>query len=226
MRILVVEDDEKLCEAVSCALEQQGYAVDVCHEGDDGLRWMREGIHDLVLLDRMLPVMDGVEVLTRARALGICIPVLFVTALGSINDRVHGLDAGADDYLVKPFAIEELLARVRAMCRRPHDWSTQAVLTYQDLRFDPGTKELTGPLEHCTLSKREGLLMETLIKNPARVLPREMIFSCVWGPDAGVEDGNLDNYIYFLRRRLKQTGSALEIQTVRGIGYKLEKSNV
>ena len=136
MRILLVEDDVKLCEAVAFALNEEGFEVDVCHDGDDGLRWAREGAHDLILLDRMLPVMDGVTVLRKLRSGGIATPVLLVTALGSIGQRVEGLDAGADDYLVKPFAVEELLARVRAMCRRPRRWESSDVTEYGDIVFD------------------------------------------------------------------------------------------
>ena len=123
MRILLVEDDEKLCEAIIFALEREGHIVDACHEGDDGLRWILQQAHDLILLDRMLPVMDGISILKRIRAEGIAIPVVLVTALGSVGERVGGLDAGADDYLVKPFAMDELLARVRAMGRRPRQWA-------------------------------------------------------------------------------------------------------
>lgn len=222
MRILLIEDDEKLCEAETYALTQEGYTVDVCGAGDDGLRWLRERAHDLVLLDRMLPGIDGVSVLRRARAEGISTPVLFVTALGSIAERVEGLDAGADDYLIKPFAIEELLARVRAMCRRPRQWEGEEALRYGDVLFSAVEKTLQGKSGDCSLSKRESDLLEALLKNLGQTMPRNVLLSRVWGPDAGVEDGNLDNYIHFLRRRLKSVGSGLQISTVRGVGYRLE----
>ena len=226
MRILLVEDDVKLCEAVAFALNEEGFEVDVCHDGDDGLRWAREGAHDLILLDRMLPVMDGVTVLRKLRSGGISTPVLLVTALGNIGQRVEGLDAGADDYLVKPFAVEELLARVRAMCRRPSRWESSDVTEYGDVVFDAAKKSLRGSSGGCALSKREAALLETLLKNPGQTLPRAVLLTRVWGPDAGVEDGNLDNYIHFLRRRLRSVGSRILIQTVRGVGYRLEEGDV
>lgn len=226
MRILLIEDDEKLCEAVSFALTADGYTVDACREGDDGLRWMRERAHDLVLLDRMLPKLDGVSLLKKARAEGIGTPVLLVTALGGVGERVEGLDAGADDYLVNPFAIEELRARVRAMCRRPRGWEQSGTLSYAGVDFDPMQKLLRGREGECSLSKRESDLLETFFKNPGQTLPRGVLLARVWGPDAGVEEGNLDNYIHFLRRRLRSVGSGLQIATVRGVGYRLEEDDV
>jgi len=226
VRILVVEDDKNLCQAMEYALKQNGYAVDVCHEGDDGLRWIRENTYDLALLDRMLPQLDGVSLLRRAREGGVSTPVLMITALGGIDERVEGLDAGADDYLVKPFAIEEMLARVRAMCRRPRRWEATEQLRCGDVSFDPAQNRLQGARESCSLSRRESELMEILLKNAGQTLPRGMLLSRVWGPDANVEEGNLDNYIHFLRRRLQSVGSALCIRTVRGVGYRLEGSDV
>ncbi|WP_303841440.1 response regulator transcription factor [Anaerotruncus colihominis] len=219
---MIIEDDEKLCEAMRFALEREGYTVDVCHDGDNGFRWAREQAHDLILLDRMLPSADGVELLKRLRAQGHTAPVLLVTALGGIGQRVEGLDAGADDYLVKPFAVEELLARVRAMQRRPRQWESARVLQVGDAAFDAAQKTLTGPGGGCSLSKREAALMEILLANHGQTLPRSMLLTRVWGPDAEVEDGNLDNYIHFLRRRLKAAGSTVSIRTVRGVGYQLE----
>lgn len=218
----MIEDDQKLCEAVSFQLEQHGFTVDVCNDGDDGLRWIRQQAHDLILLDRMLPTMNGISVLSRMRADGIRTPVLVMTALGTVGQRVEGLDAGADDYLVKPFAIEELLARIRAMCRRPLTWESTEVFQYHDISLDSAEKKMTCSGNTVSLSKREASLMETLLKNPNQTLPRDVLLSRVWGPDAEVEEGNLDNYIHFLRRRLKSVSSSLQIKTVRGVGYRLE----
>lgn len=226
MRILMIEDDDKLCDAVCFQLERKGFTVDVCHDGDDGLRWIRERVHDLILLDRMLPIMDGITVLKKARAEGISTPVLLITALGDVFQRVEGLDAGADDYLVKPFAMEELLARIRAMSRRPHQWEGAKPLEFGDISYEGTEKCLHGVKGDCSLSKREGDLLEMLLKNPNQTLPRTVLLSRVWGPDAGVEEGNLDNYIHFLRRRLKAAGSTLQIKTVRGVGYRLEDADV
>ena len=226
MRILMIEDDEKLCEVVCYHLEREGVTVDVCHDGDDGLRWVRQQAHDLVILDRMLPTLSGTTVLEWMRADGISTPVLIVTALDAVADRVQGLNAGADDYLVKPFDLAELTARVQAMARRPRRWERPGPLRLGDVVFDPGQRILIGTEGECSLSKRESALLESLLRHPGQTFTREVLLSRVWGPDAPVEDGNLDNYVYFVRRRLRQVGSALEVCTVRGVGYRLERGHV
>ena len=226
MRILMVEDDPGLCEAVSFQLEQKGVTVDVCHDGEDGLHWARQQAYDLILLDRMLPGLAGLSVLRSLRQEGIVTPLVLVTALGEVSQRVEGLDAGADDYLVKPFAAEELMARIRAMCRRPRQWESSQIIRLGDVVFDREQKTLEKEGQSCTLSRRESELMEMLLKNPGQILPRGLLLSRVWGPEAEVEEGNLDNYIHFLRRRLRSVGSALEIRTVRGVGYQLEVPHV
>lgn len=226
MRILMVEDDKKLCEAVCYRLEQEGYTVDVCNDGDDGLRWIRQQAHDLILLDRMLPTLSGTTVLERMRSDGITTPVLVVTALDTVHDRVSGLDAGADDYLTKPFAMEELLARIRAMSRRPHQWENLARIRWGDVTLDLNERFLTGAGGVCTLSRREAGLLESFLRNAGQTLPRAVLLARVWGPDAAVEEGNLDNYVYFLRRRLQSVGSRMQIKNVRGVGYLLEEPHV
>ena len=226
MRILMVEDDPGLCEAVSFQLEQKGVTVDVCQDGEDGLHWARQQAYDLILLDRMLPGLDGLSVLRSLRQEGIVTPVVLVTALGEVSQRVEGLDAGADDYLVKPFAAEELMARIRAMSRRPRQWESSQIIRLGDVVFDREQKTLEKEGQSCTLSRRESELMEMLLKNPSQILPRGLLLSRVWGPEAEVEEGNLDNYIHFLRRRLRSVGSTLEIRTVRGLGYQLEVPHV
>jgi|AGTN01.3.fsa_nt_gi Response regulators consisting of a CheY-like receiver domain and a winged-helix DNA-binding domain len=225
MRILVVEDDLALCDALSFHLKHEGYDVDVCHDGEDALTWMLQRAHDLVVLDRMLPGMDGLSALAAARKRGFTTPVLFLTALGELNDRIQGLDAGADDYLTKPFETEELLARIRAMTRRPRQWlddSRQCACA--DLALDTANLQLTGASGTVTLSKRETQLLETLMRSAGQTLPRETIFVRVWGTDADVEDANLDSYIHFLRKRLDAVGSCVKITTVRGVGFRLEES--
>lgn len=226
MRILMIEDDKKLCASVKFQLEKQGYSVDVCHDGEEGLFLMKERAHDCVLLDRMLPSMDGMSVLRESRISGVHTPVILLTALGDLQDRVAGLDMGADDYIVKPFAFEELTARIRSSLRRPLVWSNEHILSYGDLTYDSAQKTLTKQDVSCSLSRREGDLMELFLRNPAQTLPRLLILTRVWGPDAEIEDGNLDNYIYFLRRRLKSLKSILTIKAVRGVGYRLEDTNV
>lgn len=225
MRILLIEDDIALCEAVSFQLQNHGYIVDTCYDGEEGLHFIKQQAYDLVVLDRMLPSLDGITILKSIRTLGIPIPVLMVTALNSIGDRVTGLDAGADDYLVKPFATEELLARIRALSRRPVDWDHADELVIGDTTLDLTNLTLTGPNSTCTLSKKEVQLFETFFKQPNQTLSRTLLLSRVWGPDAPVEDGNLDNYIHFLRRRLRAIGSTLQIKTIRGVGYDLEVPN-
>ncbi|MDO4345281.1 MAG: response regulator transcription factor [Eubacteriales bacterium] len=225
MRILMIEDDEKLCASVKFQLEKQGFSVDVCHDGEEGLFLIKEGAHDLILLDRMLPGIDGIRILQNARNSGVCTPVIMITALGELSDRVLGLDTGADDYIVKPFAFEELTARIRSALRRPLVFHNEHLSTFGDLCYDSMQKLLTCGSISCSLSRREGDLMELFLRNPNQTLPRLLIITRVWGPEADVEDGNLDNYIYFLRRRLKSLKSFLAIKAVRGVGYRLEAPN-
>lgn len=184
---------------------------------------MQEAPFDLVILDRMLPHMNGIEVLKEARSRQIGTPVLMLTALGELNDRLTGLNGGADDYMVKPFAFEELLARIRCLLRRPAVYQDSVKsISLGDVSFVPETRTLSSREKTCTLSSREGELMEVFLRNPGQTLPRQLLLSRVWGLEADVEEGNLDNYIHFLRRRLKTVESTMQIRTVRGIGYQLE----
>ncbi|WP_373215672.1 response regulator transcription factor [Ruminococcus sp. 5_1_39BFAA] len=222
MRILVIEDDIELAEAMKFRLEKEDFVVDVCHDGEEGLYYMQENMHDLVILDRMLPSLDGVSVLKAARKSHISTPVIFLTALGELNDKVTGLECGADDYMVKPFAFEELLARIHCIMRRPGKWDDSDLLKLGDISFDPETNRLFKDSKECTLSKREGALLEVFLRNPGQTLTRTVLLSRVWGLDSDVEEGNLDNYIHFLRRRLKAVNSTLSLKTIRGIGYQME----
>ncbi len=223
MNILMIEDDRELCTAVSFRLEQEGFSVTVCHDGEEGLYYMQESPFDLVILDRMLPHMNGIEVLKEARSRQIKTPVLMLTALGELDDRLAGLNGGADDYMVKPFAFEELLARIQCLLRRPAVYQDSVkFISLADVSFVPKTRTLSSHEKTCTLSSREGELMEVFLRNPGQTLPRQLLLSRVWGLEADVEEGNLDNYIHFLRRRLKAVESTLQIRTVRGVGYQLE----
>ena len=222
MRILMVEDDQALCAAVDIHLRQQGYTVDYAHTGEDGLHFALQNAYDLILMDRMLPELDGLEAVRTLRSRGFSTPVLMLTALDGVPDRVDGLDAGADDYLAKPFAAEELLARIRALSRRPRQWESTSRLSAGDLELDTELAALRGPAGACSLSRREKQLLELFLRNAGQTLTRELLLSRVWGPDAPVEDGNLDNYIHFLRRRLRAVGSAVRLATVRSVGYRLE----
>lgn len=223
MRILLAEDDEKLNETLVYGLTQAGFIVDACFDGEDALFYGEQNIYDVILLDRMLPCMEGTDVLASLRKKGISTPVILITALGTLSDKVEGLDLGADDYLVKPFAIEELLARIRCVARRPHTLTGSDTLSVADIDFQLGEGILTGPSGSCTLSKKEAALLEAFLRSGGQTLHRSTLLLKVWGPDSDVEDGNLDNYIHFLRRRLQISGSRLRITTVRGIGYRLQE---
>lgn len=223
MRILLAEDDEKLNETLVYGLTQAGFIVDACFDGEDALFYGEQNIYDVILLDRMLPCMEGTDVLASLRKKGISTPVILITALGTLSDKVEGLDLGADDYLVKPFAFEELLARIRCVARRPHTLTGSDTLTVSDVTWQAQESILKGPSGSCTLSKREAALLETFLRSKGQTLPRQTLLLKVWGPDSDVEEGNLDNYIHFLRRRLQITGSSLQIKTIRGIGYSLQE---
>ena len=194
----------------------------MCYDGEEGLHFIEQQSHDLILLDRMLPILDGISVLKITREKNISTPIIFVTALGALNDKITGLDCGADDYLVKPFDFEELLARIRCILRRPPKWEGKKPLVAGDISYDIEQKKLCCNNLSCSLSAREGDLLEFFLHNPGQTIPRASLLAKVWGPDAEVEDGNLDNYIYFLRRRLRSVQSSLQLKTVRGIGYQLE----
>ena len=223
MRLLLIEDDESLCLSLSYQLRQDGFAPETCHDGEEGLLWARQQGYDLILLDRMLPGMDGLTLLRQLRREGIHTPVIFLTALGQLSDKTGGLDAGADDYIVKPFAYDELLARIRCVLRRPAVLSGGDLLRYGDVTYDPGSLTLRRGAASMVLSKRLGDLLELFLRNPGQTLPRQTILLRVWGMETEVEDGNLDNYTYFLRRSLRKVGSTLRLTTVRGIGYRLEE---
>ena len=226
MRILLIEDDETLCQTIPFQLRQEGFSVDVAMNGEDGLHFAREKLHDLILLDRMLPGLDGMEILNILRKENINTPVIFLTALGQLHDRTTGLNNGADDYIVKPYAFEELLARIRSVLRRPAVMQLSEKLIFGDIQYEPHTLTLSKDGNATVLSKRLGDLLELFLRNPGQTLPREMILLRVWGMDADVEDGNLDNYTYFLRRSLRKVGSTVQLATVRGVGYRLEVRDV
>lgn len=221
MRILLAEDDEKLNETLSFGLTEAGFQVDACFDGEDALFYGEQNIYDVILLDRMLPYLEGTDVLRALREKGVLAPVILITALGTLSDKVEGLDMGADDYLVKPFAMEELLARIRCVARRPHGIVNDEARRFADIVWLPEQMSLTGPAGSCTLSKREAALLEAFLISGGAILPRSHLLLKVWGPESDVEEGNLDNYIHFLRRRLQTVGSLLTIRTVRGVGYSM-----
>lgn len=222
MRVLLVEDDEQLNETLTFQLESEGFTVDSCFDGEEACYYGEQNIYDVILLDRMLPKMEGTEVLAALRKKEIATPIILLTALGTLSDKVSGLDQGADDYLVKPFAMEELLARIRCVTRRPNTINKDHTLSVSDITWYIDDGYLLGPSGKCTLSKREAALLETFLRRKNQTLSRNLLLLKVWGPDSDVEEGNLDNYIHFLRRRLQGVGSCLHIKTIRGIGYCLQ----
>lgn len=222
MRILLIEDDKELCKFVAFQLKEDGYSVDICNHGGEAIYYIEKQVYNLIILDRMLPETDGLTILKNMRASGIVTPVIMVTAMSSITDRIDGLDTGADDYLVKPFASEELFARVRALVRRPQKLEITDKICVQDMELDMLNKTLSCHSKSIELSKRELDLLEFFMKNNNQTLTRELLLDRVWGPDSFVEDGNLDTYIYFLRRRIKNIGSQVVIKTIRSVGYCME----
>jgi len=223
MRILLVEDDEKLRTSLAFQLEKEGFLTDACSDGEEALYYIEQNIHDLILLDRMLPYLSGTEVLSKMRKENNQTPVILITALGTIDDKVTGLDLGADDYLVKPFAFQELMARIRCIARRPRRMEPAGQLSFGDITYRPNENTLAGIQGTCSMSRREGGLLEVFLRNPGQPLSRTLLLTKVWGLDSDVEDGNLDNYIHFLRRRLKAVGSHVSIRTIRGVGYQMEQ---
>jgi len=223
MRVLLIEDDLHLCEILTFELERENFIVDVCNDGEEGLYYILQEIHDIILLDQMLPSMNGMQILETIRKKKIQTPVIFVTALGESADKIKGLNLGADDYIVKPFDTGELLARIRSILRRPPVMANTQVLSYEDIRYYPAEKKLEHNGTVHILAKKEGELLELFMISPEKVLNRQQIISKVWGPTSEIEDGNLDNYIYLLRRKLASINSILQISTIRGVGYCLVK---
>lgn len=222
MNLLVIEDDLTQLELLTRLLEQEGFSVTGAENGTDGLFALRLGGFDLAIVDRLLPGIDGITLLKTYRQEGGSIPVLLLTALGAVQDRVAGLDAGADDYLTKPYAPQELLARIRALLRRPAALQEDS-LHFCDLRFDPSSGTLHGPKGDCDLSKREAAMLSCFLNNPNQVLSRSQLLVSAWGNEADVEDRNVDNFVFLVRRRLQNVGSRTNIATVRGFGYRLEE---
>jgi two-component system response regulator MprA len=224
MKILVVDDERAVRESIRRALELEGYEIELAEDGRQALgRLESESQPDAVVLDILMPGVDGLEVCRTLRKSGSSVPVLMLTARTQVEDRVEGLDAGADDYLTKPFALEELLARLRALLRRTADGSGE-MLRFDDLELDPGTREVRRGGEPIELTRTEFSLLELFMLNPRQVLTRSVIFERVWGYDFGYGSNSLDVYIGYLRRKTEAGGRSRLIQTVRGVGYALRES--
>ena len=223
MRILIVEDEVRLARTLADLLKRQGYTADMCHDGVSGLDNAASGIYDLVLLDAMLPGMDGFTLLQELRAGGHSVPVLMLTARSDVTDKVHGLDSGADYYLTKPFEPEELLACIRLLLRRGNsDVRLDDALTCGDLHLESGTFLLSCQERSVRLSRREYDLMELHMRNGTQIVTKEQLLLKVWGYDSDAEDNNVEVYISFLRRKLTHLHSAVRIKTIRMVGYCLE----
>jgi DNA-binding response OmpR family regulator len=222
MYLLIIEDDKELCSILEYQLKRNQIEADFCYDGADAMFYAGKQTYDIIILDRMLPGMDGLTILDMLRRNKITTPVIMVTAMGTLKNRIEGLDMGADDYLTKPFDIEELLARIRALARRPVKIENLEKLYFSDFCLDTGTMKLIKDKESCNLSKRESDLLTFFIKNQGQILTREMLLNRVWGADSYVTDGNLDNFICFLRKRLKSIHSHVTLKTIRSVGYQLE----
>lgn len=226
MRILVVDDDRAVRESLRRSLSFNGYTVDLAEDGVEALEAITNDRPDAVVLDVMMPRMDGLEVCRQLRSTGDDLPILVLTARDSVSERVGGLDAGADDYLPKPFALEELLARLRALLRRtgPEESSESAMMTFADLTLDPGTREVHRGKRAISLTRTEFALLEMLIANPRRVLTRSRILEEVWGFDFPTSGNALEVYVGYLRRKTEAEGEPRLIHTVRGVGYVLRET--
>ena len=225
MRILVVDDERAVRESLRRALELEGYDVDLAEDGESALeRLFGTPETDAVILDVLMPGIDGLEVCRRLRAGQNEVPVLMLTARAEIDSRVAGLDAGADDYLPKPFALAELLARLRALLRRAGNGDeSEDVLRFSDLELDLGTREVSRGERAIDLTRTEFALLELFLRNPRQVLTRSIIFERVWGYDFGPSSNSLDVYIGYLRRKTEEDGAPRLIHTVRGVGYALRE---
>lgn len=222
MRILIVEDELHLSEALTQILKKHNYSVDAVHDGRAGLDYALSGIYDLLLLDIMLPEMDGVTVLKTLRQKGISTPVILLTAKGEISDMVTGLDYGADDYIAKPFASEILLARIRAVLRRKSEVIPDDVLKLEDIELNTANLKLTVKGKEIKLNLKEFQLLELLMLRKQAVTSKEQIIEKLWGFDSDAEHNNVEVYISFLRKKLTFLNSEVQISTIRNVGYVLE----
>lgn len=222
MRILIVEDEVQLSEALGEILEKNNYIVDRVFDGESGLDYILSDIYDGVILDIMLPKMNGIEVLKEARASGISTPIILLTAKGEVEDRILGLDLGADDYLSKPFYTEELMARIRALTRRKGEVTQDNALTFGDLSLNMSKLELSSKVNCIKLTAKEAYLIELLITRKNMISSKDDIITKLWGYESDVEHNNVEVYVSFIRRKLNYLKSKVSIKAIRGVGYTLE----
>ena len=225
MRILLVEDEVQLSEALGAILEKNNYIVDRVFNGEDGLDYILSNIYEVVILDIMLPKMNGLDVLKECRKKGISTPIILLTAKGEIEDKVLGLDCGADDYLPKPFYTEELLARIRALSRRTGSITNENMLTFGDITLNIGTLELKCGDNSIKLTAKESGLLELLINRKDMISNKDDIINKLWGFDSEAEHNNVEVYVSFIRRKLSYLKSEVSIKAIRNLGYILEYKN-
>lgn len=222
MRILIVEDEAQLSEALGAILEKNNYIVDRVFDGESGLDYILSDIYDGVILDIMLPKLNGIEVLKKARKEGISTPIILLTAKGEVEDRIIGLDCGADDYLPKPFYVEELMARIRALTRRKGEVQSDNLLSYGDINLNIGNLELSSKENSIKLTAKESGLLELLINRKDMISNKDDIISKLWGYESEAEHNNVEVYVSFLRRKLSYLKSKVAIKAIRNLGYILE----
>ena len=226
MRVLIIEDEVRLASTLQDLLDMNGYTADVCHDGESGLDNALSGIYDVVLLDVMLPKMDGFTVLRNLRSAGNAVPVLMLTARSELSDRVEGLDCGADYYLTKPFEPKELLACIRALTRRQPELRSSDTVEFGDLKLDKSAFTLSCGNRQLRLSRKEFDMMDLLMRNRNMVLTKETLLLKIWGYESDAEDNNVEVYVSFLRKKLDHLRSKVKIKTIRMVGYCLEVSEV
>lgn len=222
MRILLIEDEKYMAEALAQILKKNNYSVDLAHDGEYGLDCALSAIYEMIILDIMLPKMNGLDVLKKLRKEKITVPVILLTAKGETEDKVIGLDCGADDYLVKPFKTEELLARLRALGRRKGEIVPDGILSYGDIELNPFTLDVYCGKKSFKLTLKESQLLALLIDRKGLVVPKNAIIEKLWGFQGEAEDNHVEVYVSFLRKKLSSLMSSTTIQTVRGLGYILK----
>lgn len=224
MRILIVEDEKNLADVTAAKLKKENFTADVCYDGDEGLCNAMTGIYDLIILDVMLPGKNGFEILREIRKEKIASKVIMLTARSMLEDKLNGLEHGANDYITKPFHMDELMARVNIQLRDPSEFKNSDRLEYGDLQLDTAKSKLrcekTG--DDVELVRKEFLLMEYFMSNPGQILSKEQIYNKVWGMDNEIESNNLEAYLSFVRKKLRAIGSAVNIRAARGLGYRME----
>ena len=222
MKLLLVEDEKQLSEALQQILIKNKYTVDAVYNGDEGLDYALTGVYDVIILDIMLPKLNGIEILKMIRKRKISTPVILLTAKGSVEDRILGLDSGADDYLPKPFSPDELLARLRALTRRNGDFINENILEFSDIKLNLSTYDMEVNDNSITLTQKEFAILKYFMQRPKLVVSKDDLITKLWGFDSDIEHNNIEVYISFLRKKLAYVESNVKITTIRRVGYRLE----